>query len=50
MRLTSPLSALVSNEALLDMDQKRGIHYLAVVTHELILFYIHHLTMCLLRD
>lgn len=41
---------LVPNEALLDMDPKRGIHYLAVVNHELIRYDIHHLTMCLLCD
>lgn len=26
---------------------KRGIHYIAVLTHELILYNIHHLTLCL---
>lgn len=38
-------SALVSNEAVVDTDQRGGIHYLAIVNRELIFFNTHHLNV-----
>lgn len=39
-------TVLFFNEAVLDVDQKRGIHYLLVLTHGLILGNMYHLTLC----